>query len=247
MFNPSNNHPEQQHPLQLVQQLFRRHPFACLGGLWVTLVLVGGVATVGLVDPGTAHPEGSKHTPSLATVEQSKPKHEVEQSKPKQDVEQLKPKQDVEQLKPKQDVEQLKPKQDVEQLKPKQELPLLLFAAIALGCAGGSLLVTQALRGATQSRQPSRRSKRVVTVRIKRPHYSERPSTVPQTPQPIASKFTLQRVGNQLPTTYNKRTQVTVLPREVRHPLDGREESLAELLDLRKHHSLDSLLRTLSR
>jgi hypothetical protein len=238
MFNPSNNHPEQQPPLQLVQQLFRRHPFACLGGLWVTLVLVGGVATVGLVDPGTDHQEGSKHTPSLATVEQSKPKHEVEQSKPKQDVEQLKPKQDV---------EQLKPKQDIEQLKPKQELPLLLFAAIALGCAGGSLLVTQALRGATQSRQPSRRSKRVVTVRIKRPHYSKRPSTVPQTPQPIASKFTLQRVGNQLPTTYNKRTQVTVLPREVRHPLDGREESLAELLDLRKHHSLDSLLRTLSR
>ena len=211
MFNPSNNHPEQQPPLQLVQKLFRRHPVACLGGLWVTLVLVGGVATVGLVDPGTDHQKGSKPTPSLATVEQSKPKQEVEQSKPK------------------------------------QELPLFLFAAIALGCAGGSLLVTQALRGATQSRQPSRRSKPVVTVRKKRRHYSKRPTTVPQTPQPIASKFSLQRVGNQLPTTYNKRTQVTVLPREVRHPLDRREESLAELLDLRKHHSLDSLLRTLSR
>ena len=211
MFNPSNNHPEQQHPLQPIQQLFRRHPFACLGGLWVTLVLVGGVATVGLVDPGTAHKEASKPTPSLATVQQSKPKQEVQQSKPQ------------------------------------EELPVLLLAALALGCAGGSLFVTQALRYALPSRQFSRRSKPVATVHKKRTHFSTRPSTVPQTPQQRGSKFTLQTVDNQLPTTYNKQTQVTVLPREQWHPLDGKEESLADLLDLRKHHSLDSLLRSLSR
>lgn len=211
MLNPSNNHPEQQHPLQPIQQLFRRHPFACLGGLWVTLVLVGGVATVGLVDPGTEHKEGSKPTPSLAIVQQSNPQQEVQQSKSR------------------------------------EELPLLLFVAIALGCAGGSFMVTQALRYATQGRQFSRRSEFVVTVRKKRPYSATRPSTVPQKAQPSAPKFPLQSPDNQLPTTHNKRTQVTVLPREVRHPLDGKEESLADLLDLRKHHSLDSLLRTLSR
>jgi len=238
MLNPSNNHPEQQHPLQPIQQLFRRHPFACLGGLWVTLVLVGGVATVGLVDPGTDHREGSKPTPSLTTVQQSKPKPEVPQSKPKPEVPQSKPKPEV---------PQSKPKPEVPQSKPQEELPLLLLAAIALGWAGGSLMVTQALRYAPQGCQPSRRSKPVVTVRKKRPHSSTSPSTVSQKAQPNASKFPLQSVDNQLPTTHNKRGQVTVLPREVRHPLDGKEESLAELLDLRKHHSLDSLLRTLSR
>lgn len=307
MLNPSNNPPEQQYIRVFLQQLIRSHPLACLGGLWVSLVLLGSVATLGLFSPGTLNQEGSSPTPTLETVQESTPQSTAQKG-----------------------------------------LPIALFGAVALACAGGSLLVTQAIRHATEHHDRAKGSKPIATIRKKPRHSSKKRRPVPKTPQPVAaqkekdrkeallptptlqqplqgtgnassrevvpltrtgnwgnrrpnpvrmdnkewesssqfpifnsqvseahspnpnlrqplrakgnasfrrvdplrrtgsefgSKSTSQTLDNRVATTSEKLTHVTVLPPEESHPLDGRQESLAELLDLRKHHSLTSLMR----
>lgn len=307
MLNPSNNPPEQQYPLVFLQQLIRSHPLACLAGLWVSLVLLGSVATLGLFNPGTINQEGSSPTPTLETVQESTPQSTATKG-----------------------------------------LPLALFGAVALACAGGSLLVTQAIRHATEHHDRAKGSKPIATIRKKPRNSSKKRRPVPKTPQPVAaqkekdgkeaflptptlqqplqgtgkassrevvplirtgnggnrrpnpvgmdnkewvssSKFpipnsqvseaynstqtrrqplrgtgntsfrrvepprrtggefkprsTFQTIDNRVATTSEKLTHVTVLPPEESHPLDRRQESLADLLDLRKHHSLTSLMR----
>jgi hypothetical protein len=54
---------------------------------------------------------------------------------------------------------------------------------------------------------------------------------------------TFETVDKPLPITDEKLTQVTVLSPEESHPLDGGDESLADMLDLRKRQSLASLIR----
>ena len=306
MLNPSNNPPKQQYNLVFLQQLIRSHPLACLGGLWVSLVLLGSVATVGLFNPGTLDQEGSSPTPTLETIQQSTPKSTA-----------------------------------------RKGLPLAVFGTVALACAGGSLLVTQALKHATEHHNSAKRSKPIVTVRKKTRPSSKKRRPLPKTAQPVAvqnhrdsgqalqrnptrqqplqgtgnfssgglaplmrtgdggnrrpnplarnnqewvssSQFpiansqspearipsptlrqpirgtgnassrrvelprqggefrprpTAQTVNNRVATTAEKGAYVTVLPPEESHPLDGRQESLADLLDLRKQHSLTSLMR----
>jgi hypothetical protein len=203
MLNPSDNPPEQLHRLQRLKHLIYRHPFAFCCGLWVTLVLLGSFATVGLFNPGSLEQEASKPTPSPATVLESTPQSTA-----------------------------------------KKDLPLFLFGAVALGCAGGSLFITYALRLATQRRQPSKGLKPVATVRKKRRPSSKRRRPVPRTPKPEGTELTFQTLDRRVATTNEKLTQVTVLPPEESHPLDGGEESLADMLDLRKHQSLASLMRS---
>ena len=308
MLNPSNNPPEPQYNVVFLQQLIRSHPLACLGGLWVSLVLLGSVATLGLFNPGTIDHEGSSPTPTLETIQESTP-----------------------------------------QSKAKKGLPLVVFGTVALACAGGSLLVTQALKHATEHRDSAKRSKPIVTVRKKTRPSAKKRRPLPRTPQPVAahnqkeggqtlepiqtrqqplqrtvntnprgvsplmrtgdggnhqpnpvamnhqqwvsssqfsipntqfrearipsqtlrqplrgtgntssrrvelprptgaqfrSRPTAQTLNNRVATTAEKQAYVTVLPPEESHPLDGRrQESLADLLDLRKQHSLNSLMR----
>ncbi len=120
----------------------------------------------------------------------------------------------------------------------KKELPLSLFGAIAIGCAAGSLLVTQTLRQSNQRRHPSKRLKPSTSARKKQQPPSKGEPPVPRTPQP-----THQTLTDQLATTHNPLAQVTVMPVEHNHPLDGGNENLAEMMDLRKRHSLASLMR----
>ena len=125
----------------------------------------------------------------------------------------------------------------------KKDLQLSLFGAVALGCAAGSLLVTQALRYATQGSQPPKGLKPVATIRKKRRHPSKRRRPVSQRPTPVGVEPTFETVDKPLPITDEKLTQVTVLSPEESHPLDGGDESLADMLDLRKRQSLASLIR----
>jgi hypothetical protein len=128
--------------------------------------------------------------------------------------------------------------------KPKQHMPLALFGTVAIGCAAGSLFITQALRYSTQNYQPSRRLKTAgTTSRKKRRHPSQKGHPVPSTQQPISSALTYQPVNNRLATTNKQPTQITVLPPEESHPLDRGNENLAEMMDLRKRKSLASLMR----
>jgi hypothetical protein len=201
MLNPSNNPPEQQHYRPPLKQFIQKHSLASCVGLWVTLVLVGSMATVGLFNPGPIEQEASNPTPSLETVQESTPQSTA-----------------------------------------KKDLPLSLFGAIALGCLGcaaGSWLLTYALRDTIQPRPSPRRLKPVKTVRKKRRVSSQQSHPVSGTPQPKPSTLTLQAPIDRRLTT---KTQVTVLAPEESHPLDGGEESLADLLDVRKQQSLASLL-----
>ncbi|MFB8791809.1 MAG: hypothetical protein U7123_23935 [Potamolinea sp.] len=213
MLNPSKNHPKQPLQLQSLKQLIHSHPYFFLGGLWVTLVLVGGVASFGLFNVGKVEQEGSKPTPTIETIQESTAKSTD-----------------------------------------KKDLPLSLFAAVAIGCAAGSLLVTKALKDSSQGRSTPKRLKQVVGVSKKRRHPPRKSPPVPEKPQPVSSALTWQTIDNKSPTievklrpTTNRAallTRVTVLPPEENHPLDGKQENLAEMMDLRKHYTLASLMRS---
>ncbi|MCA1995316.1 MAG: hypothetical protein LDL41_25200, partial [Coleofasciculus sp. S288] len=139
--------------------------------------------------------------------------------------------------------EPIREREPVRESTPKKGLPLSLFGAIAIGCAAGSFLIMQSIRQSTQARQPLKRLKPTATARKKRRHPSNGNPPVPKSPQPAPSKPTLQTLNTQLATSNNSLNPVTVLPPEENHPLDGGEESLADMMDLRKRHSLASLMR----
>lgn len=131
-----------------------------------------------------------------------------------------------------------------EESTPKQNLPLSLFGLI-LGCAAGSLIVTQTLKYVTR-RPPSEKLKCRTTVRKKRrlpaKQHPTGSSTASKTPQPVDLALTIKPPDSQIATINTQLTQVTVLPPEESHPLDGGNENLADVLDLRRRHSLASLM-----
>jgi hypothetical protein len=134
-----------------------------------------------------------------------------------------------------------------------------LFSAVVLGCAGGSLLVTNALKRSTQRRRFPKRPKSSAIVHQQRSFLAKRRRPPhPRTPQPAAPVHTQPNIQqniqpktqpniqqNTQPKTQPniQQTQVTVLPPEDNHPLDSQPESLAEMMDLRKRQSLKSLIR----
>jgi hypothetical protein len=117
-----------------------------------------------------------------------------------------------------------------------QNLPLPLIVSVILGCGGGSLILTQVLKYSSTRRPPIKKLRSNTTVRKKRQHPSNGNRTVSNTPQPASSALTVKSPNHQL-------AQVTVLPPEESHPLDRGDENLAEMMDLRKRHSLASLMR----
>ena len=199
MLKPSDNPSEQPYRPLLLKKLLHSHPFAFWGGLWVIIVVVSAVASIGLFSPGPLELEASKPTPTLETIQETKAQQET--------------------------------------------IPLSLFGVLILGCAAGSLFVTQVLRYSTQQRRSLKRLKTSGTVRKKRRRPSNKRRSIPRQPQPLSSETTLQTQSERQPTTDNPLTQVTVLSPEESHPLDWGDENLAEIMDLRKRQSLASLIR----
>lgn len=118
-------------------------------------------------------------------------------------------------------------------------MPLLLLGAVALSCVAGSLVLAKR-RLATSSQQPTklrqrqRSSARGLTRRQQRKQLLQEPPpipTPPEEPQPPVA-----------PVPAETEPVVTVLPPEESHPLDAGEESLVEMMDIRKNRSLSSLL-----
>jgi hypothetical protein len=132
--------------------------------------------------------------------------------------------------------------QETTKSKSKKELPLSLFVTVILGCAAGSLAVTQTLKYSIR-RQSRKTMKSSRTIGKKRRHSSQKPPIESRASQPVSSALTYQPREKQVPTINSQMAQVTVLPPEESHPLDGGNENLAELMDLRKRHSLASLMR----
>ncbi len=236
MLNLSNNPSELQNRLQSFKQLLYKHPFVFCGGLWVVLILVGGVATLGLFNPGPIENGASRRLPSLTTFEKvtGKP-HTLKIWKsptPEQTPLTVQKESTSEQV----------PFTSSEESAPKQDIPLSLFAAIALGCAGGSLLLTQILKYSAESEQNSRRLKPTGTIRRKRRTPPTKSGSIARTPQSNHSQSNFQALDQPMGTNRHL-AQITVLPPEQSHPLDGEKESLADMMDLRKRYSLSSLMQ----
>lgn len=202
MLNPSNTSPEQQYPPHPLKLLIQKHPFAFWGGLWVVLIGVGSVATLGLLNPGPIAQDTPKPTPAPASVPIVTP-----------------------------------PKEDFA-FNPS----LSVFGAIAIGCATGSVLFTYVLLNSSHSHGSSRRLRSVATISKKRRHSPKKRHPVARTTHPVAAQPVVQTLDVRLTTFNHQMTQVTVLSPDEIHPLDRGEESLAELLDLRKRQSLASLM-----
>lgn len=117
---------------------------------------------------------------------------------------------------------------------PREDLPLSLFGAIAIGCASGSFLFIYILKNSARSHQASRRLNSPATITKKRRQVKKRPVAITK---PVTTTAIRPLAPEQ------KRSQITVLSPEESHPLDQGDESLANLLDLRKRQSLDSLMR----
>lgn len=112
-------------------------------------------------------------------------------------------------------------------------MPLWFYGAIATSCATGTLLILIALRlkPSRRRRQPLKRSTTApAAVRKKRPPSPKRRqvSSRPMQPPPV--------------TPVSAQPVVTILPPEESHPLDWGDDSLADMMDIRKRQSLSSLM-----
>jgi hypothetical protein len=122
---------------------------------------------------------------------------------------------------------------------PREDLPLSLFTAIAIGCAAGSFLFVYVLKNSARSHQFSRRLNSTATITKKRRQVKKRP--VAKITKIISQPVTSSALSTLQPK--EKHSQVTVLSPEEASPLDRGDNSLADMLDLRKRQSLDSLMR----
>lgn len=116
---------------------------------------------------------------------------------------------------------------------------LWLLGAAALTCGAGSLLIYKRLKSSSLcDKLPNplkSSSERSLTRRQRRKRMFQENPPLPtplEEPQPPAQ-----------PVPAEIEPVVTVLPPEESHPLDAEEESLAEMMDIRKQRSLSSILR----
>lgn len=112
-------------------------------------------------------------------------------------------------------------------------IPLWMVAAIALSCASGCLVIL-----------------RLVNQPKKHPTVAHKHQSVPQllvrTRQqrfPKRAAHTQTFLPSAQPMRSRPQSVMTILPPEQKHPLDHSKESLADLVDWRKHNSLSALLQ----
>lgn len=229
MLNPSGNSPTQRLGVQVFQELIRNRPLAFWGGLWASLVVVAYVAALGLLNPGTVEWEKQPEaTPKIvddsptglldATVEESQTA--LPTSTGFQDSQTSQG-----------------GFRKVDASAPEPGMPMWLFSAVALTCATGSWLIYGSMRHSSSQRRKSLRretslkASSTTAIRKKR--------------QPSSRTNSLKKQRSRLepPISVADAPLVTVLPPEKSHPLDWGEDSLADMMDLRKRQSLEALLR----
>ncbi|MFP4575184.1 MAG: hypothetical protein ACLFT9_06095 [Coleofasciculus sp.] len=216
MLNSSDHSSEQHNYPQVLQQLVNRYPFVFWGTIWGFLVLISTVAAVGLLDPGRIESDKSVPKPLVSTILESTARQTPLSNSPITS--------------------------SPENSSPKEGLPLSLFLGLAFGCAAGSWLVTQAFRQSTQPRQVIKPSKSSRRKKRRRPVNHRQ---VSQSPQSLAKTQAIQTLDSSQTVAYDPETEVTVVPDQEKNPLDKDkdEQSLAEMLDLRKRESLASIMR----
>lgn len=122
-------------------------------------------------------------------------------------------------------------------------IPLWVFGAIALGCAGGSLIVSRLLvssPSAARRRGPARKTKPVLKTQAARsPKRKVRPTQASGPKGRRRAPLRSPAPQNMAPAS---QPMVTVLAPEESHPLDWGETSLAEAMDIRKRRPISSIL-----
>ena len=233
MINSPTNHFQQQNSSNFLQQLLRVSPFAILwGGVWLLVVAIAGVGLVGLFSPGVETGEfqqlPSTTTTSTATTDSTATK---QTDKPIETESQA-------------------------------SLPLWVFAAVIFGCGVSSLIITYVLkysnttsprvRRSSKSTRFSKSSKRIRRPKSSQPNLtSSRPTQQKTVKRAIAKSYKISRQPetSQPVTVPRQQIQqqpvVTVVSPHELTPVDNRELTLAESMDLRNHHSLSSLIREL--
>ena len=225
MLNQPDKPPIQRFSLVFLYQMVQKYPLAFWGGLWASMITIAAVAALGLVSTGPVEQEESKPVepmPAVTTVPEPEtpPLPSFTTSQPS---------------------ETPLPSFTVVPEAPKQpEVPRWLYGAIALGFVTGTLLIALNLSRSPQ-RKSLKRSKPTASVRKKQPRPTQKQKRRPVPPQP-AEGFSKPQEVPLMMTNYGM-TEVTVVPPEENHPLDWGEDSLAEIMDLRKRQSLSSLLK----
>ncbi|MBW4615546.1 MAG: hypothetical protein KME21_20170 [Desmonostoc vinosum HA7617-LM4] len=118
--------------------------------------------------------------------------------------------------------------------------PLWMVAAIALSCGSGCLII---FRLFNRSKQPLKVPKPSINRHQAHLTQSRYPKTEPRLPKNPPVFVPQQQLTPVTPLTAKSKPLVTVLPPEHKHHLDKRQESLAELLDIRKQSSLSTILQ----
>ncbi|HIK08163.1 MAG TPA: hypothetical protein IGS40_26345 [Trichormus sp. M33_DOE_039] len=118
-------------------------------------------------------------------------------------------------------------------------IPLWMVVAIALSCASGCWVI---LRLVNQPKQrPTVSNQRVAAARPSTTKRRQRLARQTLKPQPLfASVKPLPAIA---PLSSRQASVMSILPPEQKHPLDSGKESLADLVDWRKHNSLSALLQ----
>ncbi len=136
----------------------------------------------------------------------------------------------------------------VEPISPPSEnnsaLPLWMVVAIALGCAGGCLLIFRFLNRATVPHKSLKRNRYLARL-VERDQQPPQPRAFTE-PRPLKNfpVFVPPQPRMPIPSPYRKtKAIVTILPPAPSKPLITRKESLADSLDLRKESSLSTILR----
>ena len=118
--------------------------------------------------------------------------------------------------------------------------PLWMVAAIALSCASGCFIILRLL----QRPSPSQKVRKHINHHQASVTPSRHQRLEPQTPKNPPIFVPLEPLKPITPMQAKTKPLVTVLPPEHRHPLDNNQESLADLMDIRKQKSLSSILRS---
>jgi hypothetical protein len=118
-------------------------------------------------------------------------------------------------------------------------IPLWMLAAIALSCGSGCLIILRLINQSTERQKGQKPIKRY-QIPVVQGHQHTLKTQTPKNPPVFSSVSSLKPFVSMENQT---KPLMTVLPIEHRHHLDNSQESLADLLDIRKQSSLSAILR----
>lgn len=216
--SPASGKPDAVDPIQFIQN----HPILFWGGTWSALLVVAAIAITGLTSPTFVEQEAnSSRQPDSVSIESS-PASSPDES----------------------------------------NIPFWSWVALLSSCAAGSWILSNKLKQAQQFRSfpkslrasASKRQIQKLPTQIRSNSKVKTPLTssatvatseafpnMPLSPQPASPDFAVFSMQPEdSPSEKSHPTTVTVVPTEESHPLDWREESLADLMDIRRRRSFSS-------